>query len=109
MIGHTPHRVEFAGAVAPLDPDLGPVQILGQAWSRVEGSRQMRQPDCWHAIQAGQQVVAGHRLQSSTGFVVLRNSAKLSRRCSAARRARAQTVGVGLTTPPVVKTLPSTM
>jgi hypothetical protein len=42
-------------------------------------------------------------------FVALRNSRKLSRRCSAARSASAQMVAVGLTTPLVARALPSTM
>src|SRR3954470_14536403 len=65
-----------------------------------------------HARQGGDalgEVGAGdHAAASSTGRVARRSSRKLSRRCSAARRASAETVGVGLTTPPVVNTLPST-
>jgi len=42
-------------------------------------------------------------------LVAVRSSENWSRRCSAARTASAQIVLVGLTTPPVVSALPSTM
>src|SRR3954469_22217949 len=77
-----------------------------------QGLEEGRQGGEAHAREGGDalgEVGAGdHAAASSTGRVARRSSRKLSRRCSAARRARAETVGVGLTTPPVVNTLPST-
>ena len=53
--------------------------------------------------------VLGAVTQAASGRVADLSSRKLSRRCSAARSASADTVGVGFTTPPVANVLPSTM
>ena len=53
--------------------------------------------------------VLGAVTQAASGRVADLSSRKLSRRCSAARSASADTVGVGFTTPPVANELPSTM
>jgi hypothetical protein len=84
------------------------VKGLNEARRRVEQCRQgARRTRANRSIRACSSSAGG--LQVGCVFTARRRSAKLSRRCSAARRASAQIVLVGLTTPPVVSALPSTM